>query len=141
MKYVLDTDTFSALMKGNAHALARLTSERRTDVLVPQPVIAEIRFGIHRLPASRRRTTLEHRFAVFGTLIRADWTDDVSFEFGRIKADLERTGQLIEDFDVAIAAHAVAAAATLVSGNARHMSRIPDLTIEDWTNRAPSRAV
>ncbi len=134
MTYLLDTDTFSALMKGNPAAAARLKSERPIDVRVPQPVIAEVEFGIQRLQPSQRRSRLEQQLAILGgTLLRAGWTDGVSEAFGRIKADLERRGQLIDDFDIAIAAHAVATGATLVSANTRHMSRIRSLAIEDWT--------
>lgn len=39
----------------------------------------------------------------------------------------------IEDFDAAIAAHAVAAGATLVTADTAHMARVPGLRIEDWT--------
>ena len=44
-----------------------------------------------------------------------------------------RRGTRIEDFDAAIAAHAVALGATLVSANIEHMARVPGLEVEDWT--------
>jgi tRNA(fMet)-specific endonuclease VapC len=52
--------------------------------------------------------------------------------FGRIKATLERRGTRIEDFDAAIAAHALALDATLVTANIGHMIRVPGLRVEDW---------
>ncbi len=60
------------------------------------------------------------------------WTDAVSNSFGLIKASLEHGGQPIEDFDIAIAAHALASGAALVSGNVKHMKRIKGLIVEDW---------
>jgi tRNA(fMet)-specific endonuclease VapC len=39
----------------------------------------------------------------------------------------------IEDFDAAIAAHALAGGATLVTSNGRHMTGIPGLRVEDWS--------
>lgn len=39
----------------------------------------------------------------------------------------------IEDFDVAVAAHAVAYRAVLVTAKVRHMSRIAGLVVEDWS--------
>lgn len=65
-------------------------------------------------------------------LPRAEWTDAVSLTFGRIKATLERRGTRIEDFDAAIAAHALALNATLVTANLGHMIRVPGLRVEDW---------
>lgn len=97
-------------------------------------MLAEIAFGIERLPRSKRRTALQARFDLLcAALPRADWTDAVSQTYGRIKATLERRGTRIEDFDAAIAAHALAHNATLVTANLDHMTRIPGLRLEDWS--------
>lgn len=133
MIYVLDTNAVSALMKGSAAAVERLASHAPGDVAIPQPVIAEIAFGIERLPRSRRRNALQSRVDLLcSELPRAEWTDAVSQAYGRIKAALERRGSRIEDFDAAIAAHAVASGATLVTANLDHMARVPGLRVEDW---------
>ncbi|HXV64671.1 MAG TPA: type II toxin-antitoxin system VapC family toxin [Vicinamibacteria bacterium] len=134
MKYVLDTNTVSFLMRGDPNVAARLTAHRRTDVSLPQPVVAEIEYGLARLPRSARRKRLRRRFDVLlENLVRANWSDDVSRAFGRIKADLEKRGVPIEDFDVAIASHALSSDAVLVTDNIEHMSRIPRLRLENWT--------
>jgi tRNA(fMet)-specific endonuclease VapC len=133
VKYVLDTNTLSAVMRSDALVLSRLRRSNRRDVVVPQPVLAEVAYGIARLPKSRRRQLLEDRFEeLAGTFDRIEWTDAVSDTFGRIKASLERKGLRIEDFDAAIAAHALANDATLVTGNVKHMAGISDLLLEDW---------
>ena len=133
MKYVLDTNTLSALMQGRHEVVDRLAAVKRADVSVPHPVLAEIAYGIERLPQSRRRAGLQSRFNLLQSQFqRCPWTDEVSEAFGRIKAALEKRGLRIEDFDAAIAAHAVATGATLVTANARQMTRVPGLLIEDW---------
>jgi tRNA(fMet)-specific endonuclease VapC len=134
VKFILDTNAVSELMKGTAATVERLVATTPADVAVPQPVLAEIAFGIERLPRSKRRTALQARFdLVRSELARAEWTDAVSEAYGRIKAALERRGRRIEDFDAAIAAHAVAAGATLVTANVGHMTRVPGLRTEDWS--------
>ncbi|MGH9383260.1 MAG: PIN domain-containing protein [Vicinamibacterales bacterium] len=134
MIYVLDTNAVSALMKGSAAVVERLAVTEPPNVAVPQPVLAEIAFGIERLPRSRRRTVLQARFdLICSELPRAEWTDAVSQAYGRIKAALERRSTPIEDFDAAIAAHAFAIGATLVTANRDHMARVPGLQIEDWS--------
>ena len=139
MRYVLDTNAVSALMKGDPRIVERLASIARGDVAVPQPVLAEIEYGIQRLPTSRRRTELRDRFDLLRTeLARVDWTDDVSERFGRVKASLERRGRRIEDFDAAIAAHALAYGAVLVTANLDHMRRVPGLPVEDWSAPTPA---
>lgn len=133
MIYVLDTNAVSALMKGSAAVVERLAATAPADVALPQPVLAEIAFGIERMPRSKRRATLQARFDLISAeLPRAEWTDVVSRTFGRIKATLERRGARIEDFDAAIAAHALALDATLVTANLKHMIRVPGLRVEDW---------
>jgi tRNA(fMet)-specific endonuclease VapC len=132
--YVLDTNAVSALMKGTPAVVERLAATAPAEVAVPQPVLAEIAFGIERLPRSKRRTSLQARFdLVSSELPRAEWTDAVSQAFGRIKAMLERRGARIEDFDAAIAAHALSLEATLVTANLNHMVRVPGLRVEDWS--------
>lgn len=134
MKFVLDTNAVSALMKGEPRVVERLKQRGRSEVAVPQPVLAEIAYGIERLPQSKRRNSLLERFdLVRSELDRTSWTDEVSECFGRIKAILELKGRRIEDFDLAIAAHALARGAVLVSANLDDMDRIPDLQLEDWS--------
>jgi tRNA(fMet)-specific endonuclease VapC len=138
VKYVLDTNVVSALMRADAHAIARLRAVSRLEVAVPQPVVAEIEYGLARLPNGRKRTALRERWRFFAReLPRAMWTEEVSARFGALKALLEKRGGRLEDFDLAIAAHALASGATLVIADSKHMTRIPDLEMEDWSRAAP----
>jgi tRNA(fMet)-specific endonuclease VapC len=133
MRYVLDTNAASALMKGDPAFVERLRAAGRAEVGLPQPVVAEIAYGISRLPHSKCRASLSHRFELLRTeLPRCLWTDAVSERFGDVKAALERKGARIEDFDAAIAAHALAAGAVLVTANLDDMVRVPGLSVEDW---------
>ena len=134
MKYILDTNAVSALMKGEPSVIERLKRVARADVLIPQPVVAEIAYGIQRLARSKRKEALGSRFELLKAEIRrAAWSDEVSEAFGVVKAALERKGERIEDFDVAVAAHAVAEGGVLVTSNLRHRMRVPGLEIEDWS--------
>ena len=132
MKYVLDTNTLSFLMAGEKAVAERLLECSRTDLLLPQPVIAEIEYGLSRLPRSKREERLRRRFELYlAELPRAQWTNDVSRAFGRAKASLERRGQRLEDLDLAVAAHALAIDGTLVSDD-EGMKRVAGLVVESW---------
>ena len=134
MTYVLDTNAVSALMKGARAVVDRLAATEPGEVGIPHPVVAEIAYGIERLPRSKRRQALQERFdLICSELQRVEWTDAVSHAYGLIKASLERRGSRIEDFDAAIAAHAIALGATLVTSNIEHMARISGLRVEDWS--------
>jgi tRNA(fMet)-specific endonuclease VapC len=133
VKYILDTNAVSALMLEDAPTIDRLAREDRIHVAVPQPVFAEIAYGIARLPKSKRKDALAGRFRLLRSEIRgAVWSDAVTDAFGEVKAALEHAGKRIEDFDAAIAAHAIAYRAVLVTTNLKHMSRVPNLAIENW---------
>jgi tRNA(fMet)-specific endonuclease VapC len=139
MKYVLDTNMLSALMKGDPRAVDRLKAVSKDAVGVPQPALAEIAYGIARLPRSKRKEALQDRFDLLRTeLPRVPWSDEVSECFGSVKAALEKRGERIEDFDAAIAAHALALGAVLVTADMSHMVRVPGLVVEDWSD--PARA-
>jgi tRNA(fMet)-specific endonuclease VapC len=133
VKYLLDTSTVSFLMRGEPSVRDRLTSHARTDIFVCQPVIAEIEYGLAPLARSARSTRLRARFDLFLEETGcAAWTEEVSRAFGAIEADLERRRVRLEDFDVAVAAHAVAMGATVVTANVKHMSRVRGLVVENW---------
>ena len=134
IQYVLDTNVVSAIMKNDSRIIARVRGLRPDQIGIPQPVLGEIAFGIERLPRSKRRDAFASQFErVRAVFLRVAWTDDVSIRFGEIKAQLERTGRRIEDFDASIAAHAVSIDAVLVTANFGHMSRVPRLRVEDWS--------
>lgn len=136
MKIVLDTNAVSALMRGDAAILARLAALAKSDVFVPHPVLAEIEYGLARMPKSRRRASLRATFElVREELQRAPWTDEVDVHFGVAKAELERRGTRLEDFDLAIAAHALALDAVLFTDDTALMGRISGLVVETWVAR------
>jgi tRNA(fMet)-specific endonuclease VapC len=136
VKYILDTNVVSLLMKGDPNVIERLKAVSRADVCMPQPVVAEIAYGIQRLSRSKRKDALASRFQLLKSEIRrVAWSDEVSEAFGGIKSALERKGERIEDFDAAVAAHALAEGCILATANLKHMTRVPGLQVEDWSQK------
>jgi predicted nucleic acid-binding protein len=131
---LLDTNAVSSVMRGEARFLDRLAQVPPADVAMPQPVVAELSYGVERLPQSRKKAHLLRSLQLLqGEIPIVPWTDEVSEAFGAIKASLEARGVRIEDFDCAIAAHAVAFRLVLVTANRAHMERVAGLTVEDWS--------
>jgi len=60
------------------------------------------------------------------------WTAESSRLFGSIKAGLERSGELIDDFDIAIAAIAMSHDAGVLTANLAHFRRVPGLSANHW---------
>ena len=132
--WVLDTGVVSGLMKGIPSIVERVAGLPKPDVLVPQPVLAEISNGIQRLWTSAHRDRLQARFQlVLGELHRAEWTDAVTLAYGELRAEIEQKGAPIPDWDVAVAAHTIAHDGTLVTLRAHRFVRIERLRIADWS--------
>jgi len=118
LKYLLDTNTVSGLMKGTPTVTDRIARTARADVAISQLTVAEIEFGLRYLPASKRRRSLRAQWEAIGPeLIRLPWDDPVSRAFGERKAQLERRGRRMSDFDLAIGAHAIAYGLILVTAD------------------------
>ena len=100
-------------------------------IAISQVTVAEIEFGLRCLAASKRRRALEAQWSAIGPeLIRMPWDDEVSRRFGERKAQLERGGNRMSDFDLAIAVHALAYGLTLVTAD-RAFERLR-LRRENW---------
>jgi tRNA(fMet)-specific endonuclease VapC len=132
---LLDTNVVSALMHRQPTALSRLRREEPSNVFLCSPVAAEIRFGLARLATGSRRQRLltaeyEH---LRGAVLWADWTEAAAVEFGRIKAELQRNGSMIDDMDLIIGSIALTIGARVATQNTRHLARIDGLGIDDWT--------
>ena len=134
MRYVLDTTAFSAVMKRDSSLLALLGRYRPGDIVTVPPVVAEIQFGIERLDNSTKKYLLlkTERDRLLSLINVIPWSSESSDNFGKIKADLERQGKLIDDFDIAIAAIALAHKCHIITSNLRHFRRIKILKSITW---------
>jgi tRNA(fMet)-specific endonuclease VapC len=60
------------------------------------------------------------------------WTETTSEVYGRLRAEMRRSGRALQPLDMLIAAHALEAGATLVSSD-RAFRHVPGPNVEDWT--------
>lgn len=137
MLRMLDTDISSYLLKGRSPAIeARLHAIPPHDVCISVMTRAELQFGLKRLPPDHR---LHLAVREFLKLVRVlPWDSDSADLYAELRHRLEGSGQPIGDFDMMIAAHALAAGATLVTNNQRHFQRLPaPLLLENWVQAAP----
>jgi predicted nucleic acid-binding protein len=57
---------------------------------------------------------------------------EASNHFGKIKAHLEQSGKMIDDFDIAIGAIAIAHKSGVITTNQSHFKRIKNLECKSW---------
>jgi len=134
MRYVLDTTAFSAIMGRDKGLLTLLQSYRPADIVTVPPVVAEIQFGIRRLDSSSKKCLLlmAERDRLLAVIDVLPWQPESSEKYGEIKADLERRGEPIDDFDIAIAAIAMSHKCGVITANLKHFKRIKDLECKSW---------
>jgi tRNA(fMet)-specific endonuclease VapC len=129
MRYLLDTDAVSYALRGQGDVASTIKSHRPSELCVSAVTVAELRFGADR-KGSRRLHDLIDAFAAAIEVVPFD--EGAAAEFGRIGNLLAERGTPIGDFDVLIAAHAVALRCTLVTNNTRHFAKVPGLSLENW---------
>lgn len=136
LRYLLDTNTVSAVMRGYAGVDARLLELDPATWAISAITHSEIRYGLALRPeAMRLARSAEAFFAVATTL---PWDVRAAELHGRLRAALRQAGTPIGDLDEMIAAHALALGVSLVTDNTRHFERVEGLFLENWVLRTAS---
>jgi tRNA(fMet)-specific endonuclease VapC len=129
-RFMLDTNTASALLKGQPRAVARLAAETPERICLSVVTEAELLFGIAKRPEARKlRVAVDELLAAIEIV---SWNSGTARRYATIRAELEQHGKPLGALDLLIAAHAVQHDAVLVT-NDKAFSVVPGLRLEDWT--------
>jgi len=135
MKYLLDTDICIALIRQKPAALLQqLTSHEPGEVGISAITLAELVHGAEKSAQSEHNLSALQQFLL--PLELADFDQQAALAYGKIRAELERDGQIIGSMDMLIAAHAMGLGATLVTNNVREFQRVNGLALEDWLSKS-----
>jgi tRNA(fMet)-specific endonuclease VapC len=130
-RYMLDTNVVSHIMQGrDAGLLARLTKVSVGQVVMSSVTLAELEYGLH-----RKGQPIRLKNALTQVLLRMDvlpWDERVATCYGELCSTLEAQGINLSDFDMMIAAHAVAADVILVSRDKAFGQVGERLRLEVW---------
>jgi tRNA(fMet)-specific endonuclease VapC len=131
MKYLLDTDTVSHLVRGSSETLIKRATKLGVDEAAISVVTrGELAYGAALKPLKTQlRATFDR---ILGALNVLPLGAEVGIHYGEIRAALRAAGQPIGPNDLWIAAHARALKLTLVTHNVREFQRVPGLKVEDW---------
>ena len=132
--YMLDTNICSYIMREQPEAVLKRLEQavlRRHRIVVSAITYAEMRFVAIGKRASPRHVQLVDAFCARLDAILA-WDRAAVDATTEVKATLAAAGTPIGPNDTAIAGHAIAAGAILVTNNTREFERVAGLTFEDW---------
>ncbi|TAM12655.1 MAG: type II toxin-antitoxin system VapC family toxin [Nevskiaceae bacterium] len=133
LRYMLDTNIVSYLLRGSSPRLELHLRRERVDALCISAITrAELRYGVARLQPAATRLAHEVERLLQGITTLA-WDDAAADAYGPVRAALERAGTPIGALDTQIAAHTLIANLTLVTHNVGEFRRVPGLRVEDWT--------
>ena|ERR1700687_968534 len=131
VRYLLDTNTASYVIKGNfPRVRERLLKVPMADVGISVVTEAELRFGVARRPEATALKRVVEEF-----LLRVEvlpWRSESAEHYALIRAAREKEGSPMGNLDLMIAAQAVAAEMVLVTHD-HVFQRVKGLKVEDWT--------
>ncbi|MFM7593788.1 MAG: type II toxin-antitoxin system VapC family toxin [Isosphaeraceae bacterium] len=131
-RYLLDTNAWINYLKDpDSRIRSKLASFSPQEIVTCSIVLSELLHGAEKYGNRIQRVSLVKMLLDPFTCFPFDDVD--ASYYAAIRHDLELKGQVIGPFDLQIAAICLRHGFILVTGNLSEFSRIPGLTLEDWT--------
>ena len=128
--YLLDTDTVIYNFKGHETVQHNLQLHLEDPIKISIITCMELYYGAYK---SQKITANLAKIKLLEQSIEVIPFGQESAEiFGLLKSQLEIQGNRLDDFDLAIAACALAHNLTLVTNNVEHFKRIDSLKLDNW---------
>ena len=125
MKYLVDANLLSEPTRpAPSPAVVEWLRRHESEIAVDPIVLGEIRFGIHLLPAGKRRRRLERWFeGGVSTILCLPWEAATGLRWAKLLADLRAAGRAMPIKDSMIAATALAYGLTMATHNRRDFEK------------------
>lgn len=126
MKYLLDTNILVDHIRGKEVIHQVSTGD---EAVISVITLAELIHGAYKSDNPKNSLSKVDYTLDKCNLQVENLSEDIVHTFGEIKANLEKNGQRLEDFDLLIAATALTNNLILVSRNIKHFKRIKGLEL------------
>jgi len=130
MKYLLDTNICVYFLRQNIKIIDKIMSVSADELAISCFNLAELLFGAYNSDYVDKN--LKRVRYIENTIEVIAFDKKAIDNFALIKTELKKQNNLIDDFDILIAAVALSNDMILVTNNVKHFERIPGLTIENW---------
>jgi tRNA(fMet)-specific endonuclease VapC len=130
-RYMLDTNICIYISKKRPQEVYQRLSELNIgEVCMSFITFGELRFGAeksqHKVIALEKLEELKRYIPVVLPI------QDTAEKYAIIRSFLEKSGQIIGNNDLWIAAHALSLKTILITNNAKEFIKVPDLLVENW---------
>ena len=131
MRYMLDTNIVAyAINKRPESVLQRLTAHEPEELCISAITMAELEYGV--CNSSRPEQNRLALMVFLSQLAVLPFDADAARDYGDIRNDLTKKGQIIGANDLLIAAHARSLGLILVTNNTREFDSVEGLHVENW---------
>ena len=125
MTYLLDTDIVIYSIKGSETVALNIENHQKSPLALSVITYGELLFGAHKSKNRDSNLATVYRLREIFPVIPVD--NPVIQTFSDIKARSQKTGQIVADFDLLIAATALTFNMTLVTNNTRDFKKVKGL--------------
>jgi tRNA(fMet)-specific endonuclease VapC len=135
VSYLLDTNVCIALINGTeskVRARFAQASRQKATLATSSIVVHELWYGVAKSELASQNARALAAF-LSSDIAVIDFSEKDAQVAGEIRAELERRGKRIGEYDTLIAGQAFCRNLTLVTANTREFARVKNLNVEDWT--------
>ena len=131
---MLDTNICIYILKKHpAHVLKKFLMF--DELFISTIVYSELQYGIELSPDKVKAIRFNQLLDFTALLNIKSWDQNAANYYAKIRAELKKSGNIIGNMDMLIAAHALASNATLITNNTKEFGRISELKLENWANQ------
>ncbi len=131
IRYLLDTNICIYIQRRKpGEVLARFKMLKPGEAAISVITWGELLYGAEKSRHREKALQVLEEFSTFIPVLPVP--ENAGKTYGIIRASLESKGKTIGNNDLWIAAHARAAALTIVTNNEREFQRIPGLKVQNW---------
>jgi tRNA(fMet)-specific endonuclease VapC len=132
VKYLIDTNILIFLCNSRSKSLElKFTTHHPDDFAVSSITVGELIYGVNK--SRLRDRNLQAILKILSPFKIIDFNSSDGWEYGEIRADLEKKGTIIGGNDIMIAVQARRRGLTVITNNTGEYKRVEGLTVEDWT--------
>lgn len=127
--YMLDTNAMSYFFRKVPSVVERLQQLNPDIICISSVTAAELFYSV----AKRNNQQLSRFLDVFlSTITILEWDTKTAEIYGKLRAEMEKEGKVMDVQDQMIAAHALANECVLVTSDDKAFSFVPNLILENW---------
>lgn len=127
--YCIDTDIVIEYLKGNVKIVKKV-EELKDKISITPITLLELHFGAY--ISDKKEERLKQIKELISQFNIIDFNMESFNNFGLVKANLMKKGQLLDNFDLCIGSLALSHNKILVTNNVKHFDRIDKLKVDNW---------